>query len=171
MDQKVDADALEAPKAVPATEAAPAKKAAAKKAAAKKAAGSRGPGGKSAARKTAAAKVERPFPRRPLEEAIRVPVALKEQYGGNARPPDDVAQALGYPSRSSNSFFYQAAPSRDFGLTTGGRDSTEIALDDRGRRYAYAGSGDVGKAVLKEAFLSTDTFRAVFEYYKGPRWV
>lgn len=169
MDQEVDADSLEAPKAVPAKKAAPAKKAGAKKPAAKKAAASRGPGGKSAARKTAAAAtVERPFPRRPLEEAIRVPVALKEQYGGNARPPDDVAQALGYPSRSSSSFFYQAAASRDFGLTTGGRDSTEIALDDRGRRYAYAESGDVEKAVLKEAFLSVDTFRTVFEYYKGP---
>lgn len=123
---------------------------------------------KAGGKKATAPRVERPYPRRPLEEATRVPVALKEQYGGNPRPPDDVAQALGYPSRSSTTFFYQAAASRDFGLTAGGRDSTEIGLDDRGRRYAYAESGDVEQAVLKEAFLSVDIFRRVFEYYKGP---
>lgn len=123
---------------------------------------------KTPGKKATPPKVDRPYPRRPLEEAARVPLALKEQYGGNPRPPDEVARALGYQSRTTNAFFYQAAASRDFGLTTGGRDSAEIALDDRGRRYVYAESGDVERAILKEAFLSIDIFRGVFEYYKGP---
>ena len=170
MNEQLDAGVSEVPEAVPAGKATPAKKAAVKRSAARKAAGSHRTTRKAAAKKSAAsaAKVGGPFPRRPLEEAVRVPVALKEQYGGNARPPDDVAQALGYQGRRSNSFFYQAAASRGFGLTSGGRDSAEIALDDRGRRYAYAERGEVERAVLKEAFLSIDTFWAVFEYYKGP---
>jgi topoisomerase IA-like protein len=78
----------------------PAKKVAAKKAAAKKAAT------KKAATKKAAARVEHPYPRRSLEEAVRVPMALKEQYGGNPRPPAEVATALGYGGPTSNEFFY-----------------------------------------------------------------
>jgi hypothetical protein len=87
-------------------------KKAGKKASAKRAAG---------VKKKAAGRVERPYPRRPLEEAARVPIALKEQYGGNARPPADVATALGYAGPTSNAFFYQTAASRDFGLTSGFR--------------------------------------------------
>lgn len=121
-----------------------------------------------ATRKGSAPKVDRPFPRRPLEEAVRIPVALKEQYGGNAQPPANVAAALGYKSAANNSFFYQAAASRDFGLTTGGRDSALIGMDDRGKRYAYASSSDTERQVLREAFLSVEVFRKVFEYYKGP---
>src|SRR5579864_452359 len=80
-----------------------AKKAAVKTTAARKAAM------KKAAANKAAARVERPYPRRALEEAIRVPVVLKEQYGGNAQPPDNIALALGYKSAATNAFFYQAA--------------------------------------------------------------
>lgn len=116
----------------------------------------------------ASSRVERPFPRRPLEAAVRIVLAIKEQYGGNARPPGDVAVALGYKSAKSNEFFYTAASSREFGLTVGGRDSAEIAMDDRGRRYAYAESDQAEKSILKEAFLSIRVFGGVFEYYKGP---
>jgi hypothetical protein len=144
-------------------ESVPAKKAGAKKAGAKKAGAK-----KAGAKKAAGARIERPYPRRSLEDAVRVPVALREQYGGNGRPPDEVAVVLGYPSAASSAFFYQASASRDFGLTTGGRDASEIALDDRGRRYAYAESDQVERGILKEAFLSIPIFREVFEYYKGP---
>lgn len=95
-------------------------------------------------------------------------MALKEQNGGNPWPPAQLAVALGYGSSANNVFFYQAAASRDFGLTTGGRDSAQIAMDDRGKRYAYAPSVQVEREVLKEAFLSIAVFRDVFEYYKGP---
>lgn len=119
-------------------------------------------------RRQQGSRVERPFPRRPLEDAIRIVLALKDHFGGNPRPPVDIAKALSYRTSNNNNFFYQAAASRDFGFTTGGRDSAEIALDDRGRRYAYAESEEVEKAVLREAFLSIKVFREVFEYYKGP---
>ena len=72
------------------------------------------------------------------------------------------------PDRLRTRFFYQTAASRDFGFTTGTRDTALIELDDRGRRYVYAPSGEVERQVLREAFMSIDVFRGVFEYYKGP---
>jgi hypothetical protein len=155
-----------------ATKKAATKKAATKKAATKKAATKKATTKKVATKKATtkkvAVRVERPFPRRPLEEAVLVPLALKEQYGGNPRPPADVATALGYLGSTSNAFFYQAAASRDFGFTHGTRDATQIELDDRGRRYVYAPSVDLERQVLREAFMSVEIFRGLFEYYKGP---
>jgi len=58
---------------------------------------------------------KRPYPRLPLEQAIRIPLALKEKNGGNAWPPSDLATAIGL-SPKTNDFFYLAAASRDFGI-------------------------------------------------------
>ena len=85
----------------PALKKATAKKATAKKATAKKATAKKATAKKATAKK-AANRVDRPYPRRPLEEAVRIPTALKEQYGGNGRPPADVATALGYAGSTSN---------------------------------------------------------------------
>ena len=39
-----------------------------------------------------AAKTSRPYPRASLEDALRIPYALKEKNGGNAWSPDEVAK-------------------------------------------------------------------------------
>jgi hypothetical protein len=56
-----------------------------------------------------------------LEQALRVPQALKDKNGGNGWPPADVARALGLGSTGGN-FYYVVASSRDYGLTTGSRN-------------------------------------------------
>src|SRR5438128_2417022 len=60
--------------------------------------------------------VNRPYPRRTLEEALRVPKAIRENNGGNPWPPSEVAKALGVGG-STGSFYYLTAAARDFGLT------------------------------------------------------
>src|SRR4028119_458845 len=60
----------------------------------------------------------RPYPRVTLEQALRIPLALKEKNGGNPWPPSDVAAAVGL-SHENTDFFYMAAASRDFGLKIG----------------------------------------------------
>jgi hypothetical protein len=74
----------------------------------------------------------RPYPRASLEDALKIPYALKEKNGGNPWPPADVAAAIGL-SHKNTDFFYIAASSRDFGLTEGSRDSEFIALTEFGR--------------------------------------
>src|SRR5262245_55636657 len=99
---------------------------------------------KSRARSSSASKVNekrsalrRPYPRVALEEALRVPFAIKDKNGGNPWPPTDVATALNL-SHKTPAFFYVAAASRDFGFTEGSRDSEEISLTDFGRDVVYA---------------------------------
>jgi len=80
---------------------------------------------------------KRPYPRATLEEALRIPFALKDKNGGNAWPPSDLARAVGL-SHKNPDFFYLAAASRDFGLTEGSRDSEQISLTEFGRDVVYA---------------------------------
>lgn len=110
--------------------------------------------------------VRRPYPRVTLEEALRIPNALKEKNGGNPWPPRDVASAVGLSHKNSE-FFYLAASSRDFGFTEGGRDSGVIALAELGRDIVYAPSEADEKSSLKTALLRIDIFKKVLEYYNG----
>src|SRR5437867_2990391 len=109
---------------------------------------------------------QRPFPRRTLENALRVPRALREYNGGNPWAPDQVAGALEVGPKSGN-FYYLAASSRDFGLTEGSRDTARISLTDLGRRAVYPQSDQEEHAALLEAFLNIEVFRRVLEHFGG----
>jgi hypothetical protein len=106
------------------------------------------------------------FPRRTLENALRVPQALKQYNAGNAWKSEEVAKALNLGAGSAN-FFYITAASRDHGLTAGTRDSAQISLTDLGRRAVYPASLDEEKDSRLKAFLNVDVFKAVLEYYGG----
>lgn len=114
------------------------------------------------------ARVRWPFPRVALEEAVRIPVILKEKNGGNPWSPDEIASALSM-SKATSSFFYVVAASRDFGFTEGGRDSSEIALTDFGRDVVYAPSSDTELKLKRKAFQSIELFSKVLDYYKGSK--
>jgi hypothetical protein len=106
------------------------------------------------------------FPRVTLEEAIKVPLAIKEKNGGNPWATDEVAKAVGI-SRKTNPFFYLAAGARDYGLTAGSRDSERIELTALGRDIVYAPDPQAELQRKREAFLRVEPFRKVLEYYKG----
>jgi hypothetical protein len=109
---------------------------------------------------------KRPYPRATLEDALRIPIALKDKNGGNAWPPADVAKALNLAT-TNNEFFYLAAASRDFGLTDGSRDSDQISLTQFGRDVVYAPSKAEEEKQLRQALTNVDIFKRVLEYYKG----
>ncbi len=109
---------------------------------------------------------KRPYPRVALEQALKVPIALKEKNGGNAWPPADVANAIGLSPKNPD-FFFLAAASRDFGLTEGSRDSEFISLTTFGRDVVYAPSKEEEEKQLRQALTKVDIFRRVLEYYKG----
>jgi len=110
--------------------------------------------------------IQRPFPRKTLDQALRVPEAIKEHNGGNPWVPAQVADAIGVGAKTSN-FFYITVSSRDFGLTEGTRDSAEISITELGKQAVYPGNPEEEKKALIDAFLSVETFRRVLDHYGG----
>lgn len=106
------------------------------------------------------------FPRLPLEEAMRIPAAIKEKNGGEPWDTAMVAKAMEM-ARTTPKFFYLVASSRDFGLTIGSRDTATISLSDFGREVVYAGTPEQEALKKRDAFLRVDLFRNVLEHYKG----
>ncbi|MCK1479915.1 hypothetical protein IVB27_35540 [Bradyrhizobium sp. 197] len=123
-------------------------------------------GKKRSVAKTSKAPARRPYPRMTLEQALKIPSALKNNNGGNPWPPEDVANAVGLSVKNTD-FFYLAAASRDFGFTEGGRDSQMISLTEPGRDVVYAANKDEEKVALTSALLKVEIFRKVLDYYKG----
>ena len=107
-----------------------------------------------------------PFPRATLQEALKIPYAIKEHNGGNPWEPDETRKAIG-ASTGGNAWFYLTAASRDYGLTTGTSAAEKIALADLGRDIVYAPNPDTEKGLKVRAFLNVDIFKRVLEYYKG----
>jgi hypothetical protein len=67
----------------------------------------------------------------------------------------------------SGNFYYVSAASRDYGMTTGSRETAEIALTELGRRAVYPESDTAQRAAYTDAFLTVDTFRKVLQHYGG----
>lgn len=105
------------------------------------------------------------FPKATLEKAVEIPTALKDKNGGNEWEPDEIRKAVG--ASQGNAWYSQTAASRDYGLTTGSRDSPPIALTELGREIVYAPDPTTELTLKKQAFLNIDIFKRVLEYYKG----
>jgi hypothetical protein len=121
---------------------------------------------KAAATKATDKKPKRTYPLITLEEALKVPQAIRNVSKGHPAPTDDVAKDLGM-SRNTNKFFYLSSAARDYGLTIGTRDTDEISLTDLGREIEYAEKKDVQRAKMIEAFFRVERFKQVYDHYSG----
>ena len=109
----------------------------------------------------------RPYPQRSLEEALVVPKAIREKNNGRPMATEQVAKASLNLTKSNTKFFYVAAASRDYGLTTGSRDTDEISLAPLGQEIFFAKDETTRKQKMIDAFMSIDLFKKVYEYYGG----
>jgi hypothetical protein len=109
---------------------------------------------------------ERNFPRVTLEDAIRVPTAIKEKNAGNAWDPSDVAKAVGIGAKTGK-FFYLTAGSRDYGLTVGTKASKKIELTELGKALVYPDSPQTASAAKLRAFIHVELFKRILLHYKG----
>ncbi len=106
------------------------------------------------------------FPRATLEQALKIPYAIKEHNGGNPWEPEEIRKAIG-AGTGGNAYFYLTAASRDYGLTIGTTSAIKIELADLGRDLVYAPNAETEKNFKLKAFLNVDVFKRVLEYYKG----
>lgn len=110
--------------------------------------------------------VERPFPRVTLEDALRVPEAIKNKNNGKPFDTADVAKAVGLSARG-NQFFYLTAGARDYGFTVGTRDTAKIELTELGRRVVYPSSAKERMAAIRDGLRNIDIFNRVLAHYGG----
>ena len=108
----------------------------------------------------------RPYPRRSVEQALRIPRAIRDHNGGQPWAASEVASALDLGLKSGN-FFYLTSASKQYGLTEGTSRTSDIALTDLGRQAVYPDSPEMEREALKRAFLNVPAFRGVLEHYGG----
>lgn len=79
-------------------------------------------------------------PRYTLQESLKVPRALADQYGKQPASPLDIAVALEMKPSSGN-FRYLCGSALAYGLTDGGPRTSHLGLTDLGRRHRVANRG------------------------------
>src|SRR5262249_13609363 len=108
-------------------------------------------------------RVRRPFPQNTLEDALRVPQVIKEKKQGKQLEPELVAKECNNLSHKGDVFFYLAGSSRDYGLTSGSRDTATISLTELGKSIVYPESAEEQRADKIKASFNVKLFKDVFE--------
>src|SRR5579863_266268 len=111
-------------------------------------------------------KPRRSFPIITLEDAIKIPEAIKTKNSGNPLESKLVANACGI-AHMTNKFFYYTGAARDYGLTVGTRDTPTIELTELGRALVYADNADALRQKKIEAFFKVEKFKQVYDHYNG----
>ena len=102
----------------------------------------------------------------PLEQALRIPKTIDENYAGKPTTPLRVASALNYQP-TSGPFRQLCGSAIAYGLTEGGYNATEIKLTSLGKRITRPteeGDDLVGK---REALLKPRIIRDFLTRYDG----
>lgn len=107
----------------------------------------------------------RPYPNKTLEEALKIPIAIRTKNNGNPMAVADVAKAAYQLKHTNNKFFYLAAAARDYGLTIGTRYTEKIELAPLGKEIVFAQDEASKRQKQLESFFSVDIFKRVYEHY------
>jgi hypothetical protein len=109
--------------------------------------------------------LKRLFPKYSIEEARRIPDAIKQFNAGNPWGALEVAAALKIGGKT-NEYYYLTTASRDYGFTLG-TSRTQIELTELGRRLVYPKTPEEEYHAIQEAFLHIELFKNVYDYYQG----
>ncbi len=108
------------------------------------------------------------FPKNTLQEAIRVPKAIEDANGGQPYPPTETAIALGM-SPGSSAFRTLLSSSIRYGLTRGSYNQDRISIERLGRNIVQPESPEEARETLVKAALTPETFRSIYEYFRGKK--
>lgn len=115
---------------------------------------------------SAAKFAKRSFPSVSLEDALKVAQVIRLKNNGHPWGTDLVASACEMTQKTVR-FFYLAAAARDYGLTTGSRDTAQISLTDFGRALLFAPSAEIEREKKIESFFNIEKFKQVYDFYEG----
>tara|TARA_B110000977_G_scaffold170085_1_gene220518 strand:- start:433 stop:1539 length:1107 start_codon:yes stop_codon:yes gene_type:complete len=103
-------------------------------------------------------------PRTSLDEAIRIPKAILEQYAGEATTPFNVAKAIDLDPKGSQMKVITGSAIA-FGLTEGGAQSSSISITDLARTILRPLDEGADLAARKEALLKPRIFGEFLKDY------
>jgi len=101
-----------------------------------------------------------------LQKAIRVPVAIAENYASHPTRPIDVAAALEM-TPGSGTFRTICGAAMGYALTEGGPNAPEIAITPLGARVVTPTEVDDDKVALREAALKPSVAQKFYTKYDG----
>jgi predicted nucleotide-binding protein len=107
-------------------------------------------------------------PRHSIQDALRIPRAIADEYGKQPVSPVDVGAAIGLQP-TTGTFRSLAGATFAYGLTDGGPRVPEIGLTDLGRRAVAPTEEGDDVAALREAFLRPRVIREFLERYDGSK--
>ena len=109
------------------------------------------------------------LPRVSIEQALRIPRALADQFGG--QPTDPVSVAAAVEVKPSSSWWRDLTGSATgFGLTVGGYGASQIELTDLGRRIVSPRVDGEEVEGLFEACLKPTVIRGFLNKYDGSKF-
>jgi hypothetical protein len=103
-----------------------------------------------------------------IEQAIRIPQAIADNYGKNPTKPLRVAQAMDMTPGSSH-FRMLCGAAIAYGLTEGGYNSETIAITPLGRRIVAPTKENDDLAAKREGFLRPRVIREFLTKYNDSR--
>lgn len=106
------------------------------------------------------------FPLFSLEESLRIPRALKDNYAGHPQAPLLVAKACGISPTSSN-WRYLTGSSAAYGLTNGSYNAREISLTPLGERIVSPIKEGDDILAITEAALVPTVLEKLYRQYDG----
>jgi predicted nucleotide-binding protein len=113
-------------------------------------------------------RVDSDFPKKRLEDALRVPEAL-DKNAGRPMPPIDTAMAMEL-SPGSSVFRDLASASMKYGLTKGTWRASHIELTPAGESVTTPKSPDERTQAIVDAALHPGTFGQIYDFYKGKKF-
>jgi predicted nucleotide-binding protein len=104
-----------------------------------------------------------------LEEALKVPQAILDNFGGKPTAPFQVAMAI--ESTQTSSFWRKLSGSAvAYGLTDGGYNSAKIGLTDLALKILSPTEEEVDKIAKVEASLRPSVLKQFFEKYNNSKF-
>ena len=105
-------------------------------------------------------------PRTTLENALRVPRVLANEYGMDSARPFDVATALDM-TPTSGTFRELCGASIGYGLTEGGPNASEVSLTQLGTQIVSPLEDGADRRGIRQAALTPTVVRRFLEKYDG----
>jgi hypothetical protein len=115
-----------------------------------------------------AQRVTTDFPKKTLEEALRVPRAIEDANGGQPLPPTETAIALEI-SPGSSDLRELLSSSFKYGLTRGSYKNERVSLEELGAKIVRPTSSEEAGSALIAAALKPETFRSIYGYFRGKK--